>query len=269
MLPIPQAFEQPLFLVGMAALLGAGVLLAPAVPARFRGGGRRSSFPASRAPRSGSSLGLFSQHFPLPDHSGDPRRRGLLGGGEPRDRKRRGTLPSVPGGGRRRAGGADRRVVLRSREISTRGAGPWPGGRSRASGRCAGLGPSGPTSSSSSFRTISRRRPGTTAAATKACTVSRAGIAPISSIPRDHGARWRDPAAPGRIVSDIEARLRDGNLVAIHGSFASGARPDLLPFYAGAGRRGRGGARAPVRGTLRGPLSRPHRARRGARHGAR
>jgi hypothetical protein len=28
--------------------------------------------------------------------------------------------------------------------------------------------------------------------------------------PVDHGAQWRDPAAPGRVVSKIEARLQDG-----------------------------------------------------------
>src|SRR6185436_681968 len=36
-LPIPQAFGQPWFLIGVAALLGTTVLLAPAVFARFRG----------------------------------------------------------------------------------------------------------------------------------------------------------------------------------------------------------------------------------------
>ena len=62
-LPIPQAFGQPWFLIGMAALLGVVVLLAPAVFARFRGRWEALVVPALAAAAVWLPLGLFSQHF--------------------------------------------------------------------------------------------------------------------------------------------------------------------------------------------------------------
>ena len=113
---IPQAFEQPFFLVGMAVLLGRR----PAGPGRVCPlpgtlGSARHSRPRGRG--GVAAAGIVLGAFPLPHHSGDARDRGLLGGAEPREGSGERHSREIPRRGRRRARGADRRFVLGSKRL--------------------------------------------------------------------------------------------------------------------------------------------------------
>lgn len=229
-LPIPQAFEQPLFLVGMALLLGTAVLLSTTVFARFRGRWEELLVPAVAGAAVWLPLGLFAQHS-----------RYLI-------------IPAALGAvvfsvalarvaeAAREAPGKSRVMVPLALALLIGAA--FSSRRDFYEGRWA-LG----ERPKSGIRTLCRDRPFEPGelvvvfpdylAPTVWYYCGRPadlhGFArwdrPDLFDPADHGARWRDPKTPGRIVSDIEGRLREGNLerfTLIREQVPAG----LLPFYA-------------------------------------
>ncbi|MET0621024.1 MAG: glycosyltransferase family 39 protein [Thermoanaerobaculia bacterium] len=208
-LPIPQAFGQPWFLIAMAALLGVVVLLASAVFARFRGRWEALVVPALAAAAVWLPLGLFSQHsryliIPatlvavvfsvavsrVAEAAGDASRpfrvaswvalAALIVASFSARRdfyEARWSLAERPKSGirtlcRSRSFGPDELVVIVPDYLAPTA---W-----YYCGRAETL---------HGFARWNR---------------------PDLFDPVDHGAQWRDPAAPGRVVSEIEARLRDG-----------------------------------------------------------
>ncbi len=231
-LPIPQAFAQPLFLAAIVLLLGAAVFLAPALAARFRGRREALVVPAVAAAAVWLSLGLFSQHsryLIIPAALGTVVFSVALSrvteavSDAPRT-QRAAVFVALAGligaaflarrdfyQGRRAVGVAERpksgiRTLCRARPF-----GPgelvvvvpdylaptvW-----YYCGRSEGL---------HGFARWNR---------------------PDLFDPGDHGARWKDPEAPGRLVSRIEARLREGNLER-YTLVRELAPAGVLPFYA-------------------------------------
>ena len=208
-LPIPQAFGQPGFLIGMAALLGVVVLLARTVSARFRGRWDAIVVPGLVAAAVWLPLGLFSQHS-----------RYLIIPA---------TLVAVVfavaiGRVAEAAGDAPLRfrvatgVALAALIVTSFSARKdfYEARWSLADRPKSGI------------RTLCRARPfgpdelvvivpdylAPTAWYYCGRSETLHGFArwnrPDLFDPVDHGAQWRDPAAPGRVVSEIEARLRDG-----------------------------------------------------------
>ncbi len=229
-LPIPQAFEQPLFLLGTAVLLGTGVLLAPAVRARFRGRWEALVVPGLAGAAIWILLGLFSQHtryLIIP---------AALGAVVFSVAVSRVTEAVRDAPVKYRAAVAVALAALIGSSFSAR--------RDFYEGRWALA-----ERPKSGIRTLCRARP---FLSDELVVVFPDYLAPTVWYycgrpeglhgfarwnrpdlfdPGDHGVRWRDPEAPGRVVSDIEARLRDGNLERFT-LIRELAPAGFLPFYA-------------------------------------
>jgi 4-amino-4-deoxy-L-arabinose transferase-like glycosyltransferase len=226
---IPQAFEQPLFLVGMAALLGTAVLLGPAVAARFAGRWEALVVPGLGGAAVWLTLGLFSDHS---RYLIIPATLGIVVFSVALSRLME-AARGAPAKFRAAVGVALAALIAAS--FSARRdfyEGRWSVAERPKSG----------------IRTLCQARqlgPGELVVVVPdylAPTVwyycgrpeDLHGFArwnrPDLFDARDHGARWRDPAAPGVLISEIEARLRDRNLsqfTVVRENPPAG----LLPFY--------------------------------------
>ena len=233
--PVPEAFAQPWIPLALALLLGTASLLAPSVAALFRGRREAVVVPAVAAAAVALSLGLFSQHsryLTIPaalvivvvsvalagvaDAAREASRgfraatvaglAALIGGtilARTDFYEARWSLAERPKSGiralcRARSFGADELIVAVPDYL---GPTVW-----YYCGRPEGL------------RGFARwDRPG-------------------FFDPADHGARWKDPDAPARLVSRIEERLREKN----RESFTlvrELAPAGFLPFYAAFARK--------------------------------
>ena len=228
-LPIPQAFGQPWFLIGVAALLGTTVLLAPAVFARFRGDWEALVVPGLAAAAVWLPLGLFSQHsryLIIPAtlvavvFSVAVGRVAEAAGDAPLGFR---VAAGVALAGLIVASFSARRDFYEARwSLADR---PKSGIRTLC--RARSFGPD-------ELIVIVPDYLAPTAWYYCGRSTTLHGFArwnrPDLFDPVDHGAQWRDPAAPGRVVSEIEARLRDGNLSRFT-LLRELAPAGFLPFY--------------------------------------
>ncbi len=226
---IPQAFEQPFFLVGMAVLLGTGVLLAPAVSARFRRRWDALVIPGLAGAAVWLPLGLFSQHS---RYLIIPATLWIVVFSVALSR-----VWEAASGTSAKFSAAVVVALLALIAASFSARRDFYEGRWSVAER-----------PQSGIRTLCRDR---AFGSGELVVVLPDYLAPtvwyycgrlenLHGFARwnrpdlfdagDHGAQWRDPAAPGRRISEIETRLRDGNLSQFT-ILRELAPARLLPFY--------------------------------------